>query len=79
MKTMIFIPVLLSSLLVALAPFFAASENARCAEKDSGPSDKKLPKGMQKFITIYCRIVGSRSLLIVHLFATKNMQSSISR
>lgn len=49
MKTIIFIPVLLSGLLVALAPFFAASENAHCAEKDSGPSDKKSPKGMQKF------------------------------
>lgn len=49
MNTIHLMPLLMAGVILGLAPSFAESENAHCAEKDSGLSDKKLPKDMHKF------------------------------
>ncbi|WP_256206299.1 hypothetical protein [Pseudomonas sp. CF161] len=50
MKTIRLIPLLMAGLLVGLAPFIAVGETVTDAERASDPSDKKLPKGMQRYV-----------------------------
>ena len=50
MNTIRLIPLLMAGLLVGLAPFIAVGETATDSEGASDPSDKKLPKGMRRYV-----------------------------
>ena len=50
MNTLRLIPLFMVGLLGGVAPFIAVGETATAAERASEPSNKKLPKGMQRYI-----------------------------
>lgn len=50
MNTIHLIPLLMAGVILGLAPYVAVGKTVLDAERASEPGDKKLPKGMQRYV-----------------------------